>query len=106
MREQYFRRDGDAWSPVPALQARISSWSVVNLLSPEEVAPLAGSAVVFCRNAFIYFAAAAVADVVGRLAAAMPAPGYLCLAASESLLRVTDRFQLEEIGGAFVYVKR
>jgi hypothetical protein len=28
------------------------------------------------------------------------------VAASESLLRVTDVFQLEEIGGSFVYVKR
>ena len=36
----------------------------------------------------------------------MPSPGYLCVGASESLLRVTDRFELEELGGAFVYVKR
>jgi chemotaxis protein methyltransferase CheR len=47
-----------------------------------------------------------VRDVAERFAAAMPVPAYLCVAASESLLRVTDAFQLEEIGGSFVYVKR
>ena len=36
----------------------------------------------------------------------MPAPAYLCLGASESLLRITDRFELEQVGDAFVYVKR
>jgi hypothetical protein len=36
----------------------------------------------------------------------MPAPGFLCVAASESLLRRTTTFGLEEIGGAFMYVKR
>jgi chemotaxis protein methyltransferase CheR len=36
----------------------------------------------------------------------MPAPGYLCVGASESLLSVTSAFSLEEIDGAFVYVKR
>ena len=33
-------------------------------------------------------------------------PAYLCVGASESLLSVTDRFELEELDGAFVYVKR
>jgi chemotaxis protein methyltransferase CheR len=36
----------------------------------------------------------------------MPTPGYLFVGASESLLRVTRRFSLEEARGAFVYVKR
>jgi chemotaxis protein methyltransferase CheR len=36
----------------------------------------------------------------------MPAPGYLFVAASESLLRLTTGVELMEIDGAFVYVKR
>jgi chemotaxis protein methyltransferase CheR len=35
----------------------------------------------------------------------MPRPGYLFLGAAESLVKVTSTFQLQEIGGAFVYVK-
>jgi hypothetical protein len=44
--------------------------------------------------------------VVDQFARVMPSPAYLCVGASESLLRVTSRFELEELGGAFVYVKR
>ena len=36
----------------------------------------------------------------------MSTPGYLGVGVSESLLRVTSRFELEEIGKAFFYVKR
>jgi chemotaxis protein methyltransferase CheR len=35
----------------------------------------------------------------------MTRPGYLFVGASESLLRLTRRFDFQEIGGAFVYVK-
>jgi len=35
----------------------------------------------------------------------MPSPGYLCVAAAESLLKRTTMFELQEIGGAFMYVK-
>lgn len=35
----------------------------------------------------------------------MPSPSYLCVGVSESLLRRTSAFDLQEIGGAFVYVK-
>ncbi len=72
----------------------------------ERVAPLARAPVIFCRNVFIYFSPDGVRDVVTRFADLMPAPAYLCVGASESLLRATTRFTLEEIGGAFVYVKR
>jgi len=106
LRDRYFSRAGEVWTPSPALSARVTSWSVVNLLAPADVEPLASCPIVFCRNVFIYFAPAAVAAVVERLADAMPTPAYLCVAASESLLRLTTRFELEEIGRAFVYVKR
>ncbi len=44
--------------------------------------------------------------MVDEFAAAMPSPGYLFVGASESLLNVTDRFMLEDVNRAFVYVKR
>lgn len=106
LRERYFRKDGDAWLPEPGLSRRITSWSVLNLMDAAEVAGMAAVPIIFCRNVFIYFSAERVREVVRRFAAAMPTPGYLCVAASESLLRATTAFQLEEIGGAFVYVKR
>jgi len=106
LREKYFVAEGDTFTPRPELSRRISTWSVVNLMQPQEIAPFARSPIVFCRNAFIYFSPQSVRRVVDHLAAEMPAPGYLCVGASESLLNVTTRFTLEEIDGAFVYVKR
>ena len=35
----------------------------------------------------------------------MPSPGFLCVGAAESLLRLTARFELQDVGGAYVYVK-
>jgi chemotaxis protein methyltransferase CheR len=106
LREKYFVSEGGASVPVAALRARIASWSVVNLMAPDEIRLYARSPIIFCRNAFIYFSSKSVKAVADALARTMPAPGYLFLGASESLLNVTDRFRLEDIAGAFVYVKR
>ena len=92
--------------PIPELRERIASWSVVNLAAPEEIAPYASSPVIFCRNAFIYFSPSSVRAVVDALADRMPVPSYLFVGASESLLNVTNRFMLEDLEEAFVYVKR
>jgi chemotaxis protein methyltransferase CheR len=106
LKARYFCQDSDVWRPTARLSERITSWSVVNLLARDEVAPRARSSIIFCRNVFIYFTEAVIRSVVDTMADAMPSPGYLCVGASESLLRVTNRFELEEIGGAFIYVRR
>ncbi len=105
LKARYFSQDGDTWRPDPCLSARITSWSVVNLMSPEQVAVHARAPIIFCRNVFIYFTESAIRSVVNRFADAMPPRGCLCVGASESLLRITTRFDLEEIGGAFMYVR-
>jgi chemotaxis protein methyltransferase CheR len=105
-RARYFRPRDDVWEVDPALHARVRSWSVVNLRSLADVAVRAQADIILCRNVFIYFSPEAVAAVTDVFANRMPIPGYLCIGATESLLRVTDRFELEEIGGAFMYVKR
>ena len=106
LRERYFERRGDLWHVDRTLHARVRSWTVVNLKNRAEVEPLATADVIVCRNVFIYFSPGAVRQVVDTFADCMPSPGYLCVGATESLLRVTERFELSEIGGAFVYVKR
>jgi chemotaxis protein methyltransferase CheR len=106
LRDRYFTRGGELWQVDPVLHARIRSWSVLNLMDDGELARIAGAPIVFCRNVLIYFDQAGVRRVVERLARLMPSPGYLCVGASESPLKLNTVFQLEEIGGAFVYVKR
>ncbi len=106
LRERYFRNTGPGeWTVAPEIHARVASWTRVNAVRQEEVAPHAGADVVFCRNMFIYFDAPTVRRVVESFAAHMPSPGFLCVGASESLLRVTTRFELQDVAGAYVYVK-
>lgn len=103
-RERYFTAEGARWRVDPALTRRIT-WSRVNLADTAEVLRHADVDIVLCRNVFIYFSEAAIRRVVDAFAAAMSTPGYLCVGASESLLRVTSRFELEQVDDAFIYVK-
>lgn len=106
LRDKYFTRVPEGgWKVAPELHARIH-FTRANLLEPADTTALATAPFVFCRNVFIYFSAATVARVVAGFADRMPRPGYLFVGASESLLRVKTPFELDEIGGAFVYVKR
>ena len=107
LRDRYFNRDGEKeeWTVRADIFARVTSWSRVNLVHPGEAARLAGADVIFCRNVFIYFTPAGVRDVTARLAKWMPSPGYLCVGAAESLLRTGSGFELQDLGGAYVYVK-
>jgi chemotaxis protein methyltransferase CheR len=105
LRDRYFAPEGDGWRVSPALQARVTSWSVANLLCEGDVAARARVPIILCRNVFIYFSPSAVERVIDSFARAMPPRAYLCVGASESLLKFRSPFVLEEIGGAFVYVK-
>jgi chemotaxis protein methyltransferase CheR len=104
LREKYFTAVADHWVVVPDLQRRVV-YDVVNLVAPDEVARHAGAPVIFCRNVFIYFSDRSIRRTLDAFAESMPEPAYLCVGASESLLRLGTAFELQEIGGAFVYVK-
>ncbi|HUQ88590.1 MAG TPA: CheR family methyltransferase [Vicinamibacterales bacterium] len=108
MQDKYFIRDSgkEEWSVRPELFSRITSWSRVNIVNVAEMSALASADVVFCRNLFIYFTPACVREVATNLARFMPSPGYLCVGAAESLLKAGAGFDLQELGGAYVYVKQ
>jgi chemotaxis protein methyltransferase CheR len=107
LREKYFDAEpgSNLWTIKPSVKARVSSWARVNVVQREQVARLAGADVIFCRNLFIYFTEATVRQVVEQFAQYLPSPGFLCVGTAESLLRITPRFELQDIGGAHVYVK-
>lgn len=106
LREKYFDVVAtNTWAVKPALKARISQWNRVNVVQPQEVAAVAAADVIFCRNLFIYFHETTVRLVAEQFADCMRTPGFLCVGAAESLLRVTNRFELQDIGGAYVYVR-
>ena len=104
LKEKYFEQEGKEWRICRSIHERVT-WRQINLLDETEVAPLAGASVIFCRNVFIYFSSETIGKVVETFADNMRVPAYLFAGASESLLKVSDDFELEEVGDCFVYVK-
>jgi chemotaxis protein methyltransferase CheR len=107
LRARYFHEDTKTgeWTIAPAIHDRVTSWTRLNVVQPAELEAVRGADVIFCRNLFIYFQDATVRRVVDAFADLMSSPGFLCVGAAESLLRVTTRFDLQDIAGAFAYVK-
>jgi chemotaxis protein methyltransferase CheR len=104
LRDKYFTADGDQWVVAAELQRRVS-YDIVNLVAHDEVARHASAPIIFCRNVFIYFSDRSIRRALDTFAEFMPEPAFLCVGASESLLRLGSRFELQEIGGSFVYTK-
>lgn len=105
LQAKYFHPREGGWQVMPELHRQIR-WLRANLIRPEEVAPLARAQVIFCRNVFIYFAPDTIRRIAKLFYQQMPTPGYLCLGAAESLVQLDAGFELQEIGGSFIYVKQ
>jgi chemotaxis protein methyltransferase CheR len=93
------------WAIRDDIHRRVASWTRTNVVAREELLRMGPCNVIFCRNLFIYFTPPTVAQVVETFAEMLSSPGYLCVGAAESLLRTPSRFELREVGGAYVYVK-
>jgi chemotaxis protein methyltransferase CheR len=103
--QKYFLPEGEeTWRVRPEMHEKVN-WRVANLMDHVQVAPLANVSVIFCRNAFIYFSEAAVRETAQWFYERMRRPGYLFVGYAESLLKLETKFELEDIEGAFVYVK-
>ncbi len=102
LRERYFTSapGGDQLSA--SIMARVS-FHQINLAAPDQTAAFASSPVIFCRNVFIYFSTASTSRVLAALARHMPAGGHLFVGASESLIKLTNDFELLQLADAFVY---
>jgi chemotaxis protein methyltransferase CheR len=104
LKEKFFVADEHRWTVIPELHNRVS-YDLVNLVADDQVSRCASAPVIVCRNVFIYFSDRSIQKTLAAFERAMPSPAYLCVGVSESLLRRTSAFDLQEIGGAFVYVK-
>ena len=104
LQQKYFRRVADGWQIDPDVMRRVT-FHRANLIAPSEISALASAPVIFCRNVFIYFSPDAIRRTLSVFAAQMPAGGHLFVGASESLLKLTTDFELNEINNAFVYLR-
>jgi chemotaxis protein methyltransferase CheR len=105
LKTKYFAPEGKFWRVDPDLHRRVS-YGIANLVERDSTDAYSHVPIIFCRNVFIYFTLDTVRDVVESFAKTMQVPGFLFVGAAESLLKATDRFELEEIGDAFVYTKQ
>jgi chemotaxis protein methyltransferase CheR len=106
LRERYFTRDDDQWKlhtgRIPPVQF---FWANLVALDENPLVP-AHAQVIFCRNVFIYFSTASIKGVASQFAKRIPPGGHLFIGASESLNKLTNEFELSELGSAFVYRRK
>ncbi len=107
LRDRYFTpaQEGAGWQVSPALQQRIT-WHRANLLDSSQIRARMPVDVIFCRNVFIYFSEEAITRTLCEFYDGLASSGHLFVGVSESLLRFKHPFELQELGGAFVYSKR
>lgn len=102
MRNKYFEKEGDGWRIDPELQSKVN-WGLANLVYRSQISTFATAPFIFCRNVFIYFSNDMIRRVVRTFADYTQRPAYLFVGVSESLLKISNDFELLNIGNAFVY---
>jgi chemotaxis protein methyltransferase CheR len=108
LRSKYFTPATEGWQVKPELHKRIR-WSMANLVNESEIARLAASDIIFCRNVFIYFAEPAICRTLDLFGKQMPFGGYLFTDEGdyfESLMARHPTFEQQKIGGASIWMKR
>jgi len=88
---KYFTQVGEAWQIAPEVRGMIK-FRRFNLLS--DLASLGTFDVILCRNVLIYFDQDTKIDVLHRLAEVLSSDGYLILGAAETVIGLSDRFQI------------
>ncbi len=78
-------------------------FTAANLIDPASVAAQGRFDVIFCRNVLIYFDDPARLVTVNNLYKALNPEGYICLGHTESMTRISKRFDLRRFEDAIVY---
>ncbi len=100
---RYFAQVEGGFEVVPQLRSMIR-FDGLNLAAPvwPAVEP-ASLDVIFCRNVIIYFDQPTIVGVMERFHDALRPGGWLFLGYSESLFKISNRFEMHEVGGTFNY---
>lgn len=86
---------GQRWRVKDFLRPPIS-FKVFNLM--EDPSPLGRFDIVFCRNVLIYFEPETKSQVFDRIRTVTAEDGFLTLGAAETVVGITDAFQLSTLG--------
>ena len=88
---KYFAQIGDRWQINAKIRGMVQ-YREFNLL--QDPTPLGRFDVVFCRNVLIYFDQPTKTRVLNNVAKMMPEDGFLFLGGAETVLGITDKFQM------------
>jgi chemotaxis protein methyltransferase CheR len=88
---KYFAQIGDRWQINARIRGMVQ-YREFNLL--HDPMPLGRFDVVFCRNVLIYFDQPTKTRVLSSVARLMPEDGFLFLGGAETVLGITDKFQM------------
>ena len=87
---KYFTKVDESWVIKDEIKNMVQ-YKYWNLL--EDLKPLGGFDIVFCRNVLIYFDAETKGKVLEQISMLMPEDGMLFLGGAETVLGVTDKFK-------------
>ncbi len=105
IREKYFTREKDGWHINPSMLPKVK-FEVINLFDESYYDRIGRLNIIFCRNVFIYFSNDSIRRALKIFHRKLVMPGYLCVGSSESLFKITNDFEFQDIGGALIYEKR
>ena len=88
---KYFTQVGDRWQINQKIRSMVQ-YKEFNLLNDPR--SLGKFDVVFCRNVLIYFDQPTKAKILNNISGLMPNDGYLFLGGAETVLGITDKFQM------------
>ncbi len=88
---KYFKQDGTEWVVDPAVKSMVS-FRHFNLL--KDYRSLGNFDIVFCRNVLIYFDRETKSEILNRMAKQMAPDGYLVLGAAETIIGLSDEFEM------------
>ena len=101
-RARYFEAvDGD-FRPHEIVRRQVR-FALGNILDPTRTPERETYDIIFCRNLLIYFDDASRSTAADNLHNRLVPGGYLCLGHSESMARISDRFDLVSLSDAIVY---
>jgi len=103
--DKYFTRTGESFQVKDCLR-NVTRFVEGNLLRLDAFNNHDLADIIFCRNVFIYFNDDTVRKIVDGFAELLHPEGFLFLGHSESLSRITSRYQPIRYPGAIVYRKR
>jgi chemotaxis protein methyltransferase CheR len=103
VREHYFEPTRDGRRALIEDLRESVKFTSVNLVDSASMAMQGRFDVVFCRNVLIYFDDASRLRAVDNLYDALQPGGFICLGHSESMSRISGRFEVRRFEDAIVY---